>query len=170
MSLGIYQAVHDRRHAAGELNNMADRCREMGELERALGYAQTAVEWAHEVPAPDIEAHAHSTLADIYLKLGDPDAAEREARLAEQLAPEALDRPRIGAWMVLARLAEQRGDDTGTDLYYGRAIDALRRTGHQSALADAALAHSLVLRKRGDTEAALKRALESVKARAKRPH
>lgn len=164
LSLGAFEARQNARQAAREINNMAVRYKELGDLNRALECAREAVARAHEVNATDVEALAYSTLALVHLTLGDTETAAQEAGVAEQLAPNDTHLARIDAWLVLADLAERKGQHDRADKLYGRALEALTQIGHHSTYADAAAAYSLALRKRGDTERALQYALNALDA------
>jgi tetratricopeptide (TPR) repeat protein len=168
LSVGIYEIKHNRRQAAHELNNMAARCRELGRLDTALEYAQQAIDWARESRATDVEALAHSTLAETYFQLDQLEAAESEAETAQVLVSDPHDLATIDAWIVLAKVAEQRGDQSRTDEMYCRALEALERIGHQTLYADTALAYSLALERRGDLRQALRLAREAAQAKATR--
>ena len=168
LSLGAFEARQNTYQAARELNNMAMRYKELGRLDEALDHAREAAARAHEVNARDVEAVARSTLALVYLNREDIPAATAEAEIAEQLASEDTDLARIDAWLVLADVAERNGERERADELYTRALENLQRIGHQPSYADAAVAYSLVLRQRGDTEGALRYALDAAQAKAAR--
>lgn len=165
LSLGAFNAQQNGRQVARELNKLAIEYRELGDLKQALQCAQEAVARAQRVDARDVEASAHSTLASIHLQSNKEDAAESEARLADSLASADTDLARIDAWIVQAKLAERRGDHARSDKLYRRALDNLKRIGRHGAYHDAALAYSLALRNRGDTEGALEFALQAAEVR-----
>jgi tetratricopeptide (TPR) repeat protein len=167
LSLGTFEAAQDGRHAASELNNVAVRYEEIGDLDRALESAQEAVERAQIVGDRELETSARSTLASILLRREDIETAAHEAETAIALAPS--DAARVDAWLVLARIAD--GDDEGerVDDLYGKALTTLRAGERHSAYADAALAYSLVLRQRGNTEGALEFALEAAQEKMAHP-
>jgi HTH-type transcriptional regulator, quorum sensing regulator NprR len=168
LSLGAFEAKRNAQQAARELNNMAVRYQEIGQLDRALEHAQDAATRAREVNARDVEAAARSTVALIYLKCENFEAATAEAEAAESLATDDTDQSRIDAWLVLGDLAERNGDRERADMLYRRALDGLRQIGYEPGYADAAVAYSLILRQRGDTEGALHYALEAAQAKATR--
>ncbi|HZT97279.1 MAG TPA: hypothetical protein VFB34_10650, partial [Chloroflexota bacterium] len=85
-SVAAFRLKRDWKLVARELNNMAMRYQERGELETASERAEEAVERAHEIGATDIEAHSRGTLALIRFQRGDMDGAQREAIVAEELA------------------------------------------------------------------------------------
>jgi tetratricopeptide (TPR) repeat protein len=163
LSLGAFEAKQDGRAAASELNNVAVRYEELGDLDHALETAQEAVERARTLPDRELETSARSTLASILLGRSEVEGAIREAEAALTLAP--ADAGRVDAWLVLARVAHLQGDPARTDELYGRALGILRESGRQGAYADASLAYSLVLRDRGNTESALEYALEAAQAK-----
>lgn len=169
MSLGVFEAQNNGRHAANELNNIATRYREMNNLDQAIACANEAVTRAQQVGAFDVEAAAHSTLAAVYVQARDFGTARTEAEAAERLSGNDSALPRIDAWIVLAKIAEHNQDTERADRLYRRALEQLERLGHQAAYADAALAYSLVLRQRGDTERALEFALQAAQARPAQP-
>jgi tetratricopeptide (TPR) repeat protein len=163
LSLGAFEAKQDGRSAASELNNVAVRYEELGDLEHALETAREAVERARTLPDRELETSARSTLASILLRRHDVDGAIAEAEAALSLAP--TDAGSVDAWLVLARVAHLQGDAARTDELYSRALEILRESGRHGAYADASLAYSLVLRDRGNTEGALEYALEAAQAK-----
>jgi tetratricopeptide (TPR) repeat protein len=169
LSLGAFTAQHNGRQVARELNNLACEYRDLGDLDRALECAREAVTRAQEIKSREVEAVAHSTMASVFLRRDDIATAETEARLADELSSSDTDLARIDAWVVLAKIADRKGDRARTDALYRRALENLRQIGHHSAYADAALAYSLMLRQRGDTEGALDYALQAAEARPARP-
>lgn len=165
LSLGAFEAKQDVRRAATELNNLAVRHQELDQLDRAMECAQQAVRRAEQIKAREVEALAHSTLAEIHVKLAEYDAAALEAQAADRLAADDTDVARIYAWIVLAKVAERQGAHAEVDDLYRRALSALEGLGYQSLLMDTALEYSLVLRKRGETERALEFALKGLQAK-----
>ncbi len=59
---------------------------------------------------PSMAGRAHGRLGDLYLRLGDLDAAKRELELAVELAPGDHD-----ALFTLSRVLQRLGDDEGAD-------------------------------------------------------
>jgi tetratricopeptide (TPR) repeat protein len=165
LSLGAFEAVQHGRQIARELNSVAVGYRALDDLDQALECAREAVTRAQQVKALDVEALAHSTIASIQLRLENFEVAESEAQAANQLSSNDTDLARIDAWIVLAKLAERRGDHARTDELYTNALENLRRIGNHRAFTDAAYAYSLLLRERGNTEAALEWALQAAQAR-----
>jgi tetratricopeptide (TPR) repeat protein len=163
LSLGAFEARQDGHSAASELNNVAVRYEELGDLDHAFETAQEAVERARVVADRELETSARSTLASILLGRGDRAAAVDEAKAALALAPNEADC--VDAWLVLARIAHRERDAERTDELYGKALAVLRDSGRHGAYADASLAYSLVLRERGNTEGALEYALEAAQAK-----
>lgn len=168
LSVGAFQAQHNARLAANELNNLAVGYQELDDLEQALVCAREAVERARQVGARDIEAQARATLASIYLEQDDLVRAEQEARQAEERSENDADLARVDARIVLGEIAERNGDRARADTLYQQALDALRDSAHHAAYGEAALGYSLLLQRRGDTERALKFALEAAQTRASR--
>lgn len=168
LSVGIFEAKHNKRHAAKELNAMAGHFRDLEELDTALQYASKAVDWARESRASDVEALAHGTLALTYLKLDRLDDARAEAETAEHLASPDEDIARVDAWVTLGRISERRGDPARADALFQEALQVLHERGHKVLYADTAVAYSLVLRSRGDTDGALKYALEAAQIHSNR--
>jgi tetratricopeptide (TPR) repeat protein len=169
LSLGAYEARQNSYAAAHELNNMAVRYQEMGNLGQAQQCAQESIERARAINAPDVEALARSTLASIYLQMGQLDRAEAEANLADRMAADDTDLARIYAWLVLAKIADGVSDYQRSDDFYRRALDVLKDTNRHAIYADAALAYSLALRTRGEVEGALDLALQAAQAKSARP-
>jgi tetratricopeptide (TPR) repeat protein len=165
LSVAAFEANHNARGAANELNGMAVRYQDLGNLQQALECGREAVERARQVSARDLEALAHSTLAAIHLKLEDVGTAAAEARVAEALSASENDLARIDAWLVLAEIAERESETVRADELYQKALLALQERGWQAAYAEAALAYSLLLRRRGETNRALEYALEAAQAR-----
>jgi tetratricopeptide (TPR) repeat protein len=166
LSVATFQAGQNLQQLAAEINNMAMRYLELGDLDQALQIAQSAVDRAREVCSAELEATAHSTLASVYMRLGDIEAAGVEAEAAERLAPNDSSLSRVEGWKTMAEIAERNGDSTRADLLYQRALESLENSGQRSAYADTALAYSLLLRNRGNTERALELALEAARSRS----
>jgi tetratricopeptide (TPR) repeat protein len=169
LSLGAYEAKQNSRAAAHELNNMAVRYQEMGNLTQAQQCAQESIERAQSVNAPEVEALARSTLASVYLAMGQLDRAKAEAEIANRMASDDKDLARIYSWLVLAKIADGVGDYARSDDLYRRALDVLKETQRHAIYADAALAYSLALRTRGEVEGALDLALQAAQAKSARP-
>lgn len=168
LSLSAFEAKQNARLAASELNNLAVRYQDLGNLEQARECAEESIERARRTNAPDVEALAHSTLAQIYLRRQDFQAAAREAELASTIAPDADGLAQVDAWTVQAELAERDGDHARADELFQRALDVLKRSDLQVRYADIALAYSHALRDRGSTEQALDLALRAAEARSTR--
>ncbi len=88
--------------------------------------------------------------------------------MAESAAGDG-DTSLVDAWIVLAKIAEDRGDTQTADQLYRRTLETLQNSDAGKRYADTAIAYSLVLRRRGDTEGALTYALEAAQA-APRSH
>lgn len=160
-SVAAFRLRRDWRQVARELNNMAVRHGDAGDLQAGAARAKEAVDRAREAGAGDIEAYARGTLASIYLRLDRPDEAEREARAAELLASDKTPLVRVDAWVVQGRIAAIRGEADRADALYKRALASLQVLGHQTRFGETALEYSLLLRERGDLEAALDIALQA---------
>jgi tetratricopeptide (TPR) repeat protein len=165
MSVGIYDALQNQVNASRELDNMADRLIDLGKLDEALSFAQEAVERAQAIHAVAVEAHNRTTLASIMFERGDPKAAKVEAETA--LAAAGTDSPLVlaDAWVVLGKVAESEGDTKASDGYYQQTLTLLKEHGHMTRYGDVALAYSLALQKRGETERALGFALFAAQER-----
>jgi tetratricopeptide (TPR) repeat protein len=165
MSVGIYDALQNQVNASRELDNMADRLIDLGKLDEALSFAEEAVERARAINAVTVEAHNRTTLAAIIFERGDPEAAKIEAEKA--LASVGSDSPLVlaDAWVVLAKVAQSEGDIAASDAYYLQTLDLLKQHGQMSRYGDVALAYSLALQKRGETERALGFALFAAQER-----
>jgi tetratricopeptide (TPR) repeat protein len=169
LSLGAYDAKQNSRAAAHELNNMAVRYQEMGDLGQAQQCAQESIARAQAVNAPEVEALARSTLASIYLQMSQMELAGIEAEIADRMAADDTDLARVYAWLVLAKIADSVLNYERSDDLYRRALDTLRETNRHAIYADAALAYSLALRTRGEVEGALDLALQAAQAKSARP-
>jgi len=169
LSVAVFEAQHNARQAAREMNNLAVRYRELNDLNRALECARESVQRSQEIHAADVEAAAHSTLASVYLRMDNIPAAEDEAQQADRFASSDTDAARVDAWVVLAEIAERRRDRARADDLYRRALEVSERTGRITFYANAALAYSLMLQRRGDTERALEYALQAAQAKTSRP-
>lgn len=163
-SVAAFRLKRDWKLVARELNNMAMRYLERGEFETARERAEEAVQRAHDAGAVDLEASGRGTLASVCLQQGRLEDAEKEARASEALAPETAPLARVDAWLVLGQIAAQRGKPVQADDYYKRSLDSLRKLRHRTRFADTALSYSLLLKERGDTDAALDVALEAAQA------
>jgi tetratricopeptide (TPR) repeat protein len=164
LSLTAFEANREVRQAARELNNVAMKYRELSDLSQALECARQAVERSALIHATDLEALGRSTLASIYLQLGDEDSARREAGVVDEMEEAHSTPAAVDAWIVLAEIANRHGDHARTDELYRRALDVLERNGWYFARAEKALAYSLLLRERGDTEGALEYAVQAAQA------
>ncbi len=169
MSLGIHELKQNRREAARELNNMASCMRDLDRLDQALEDSERAVMWAREAQSPDIEAIAHSTRAAIYLRQGNLEQAQREVEAVDALTGDEVNLARINAWTVRARVAGENRDYETCDRYFQQVLTALAEAGHHAEHSEAALAYSLLLEERGDTQAALKYALQAARQRVAQP-
>ena len=168
LSLGMFQFQQDWRLVAGELNNLAVRYREIGELDSALAKAQEAVKQSQDAQAQDMEAIARGTLASIHLQRDELGAAEAEAAAAESLASSDLDLARIDAWVVQAQMADRRNDTAKSDQLYTRALDGLRELDNRGRLAEVALRYANVLNERGESKAGFALAVEAAQVTASR--
>lgn len=169
LSVAVFEAEQNARQAARELNNLAVRYSELNDLGQALECARESVGRAQQVNAHDVEALAHSTLASILLRTDEANQAEIEALTAERLASDDTDPARVDAWIVLAEIAERRGDRERADDLYQRALKVSEQEGRVTFYANAALTYSLLLQRRGDTERALEYALQAAQARTTQP-
>lgn len=169
LALAIFEQRHSEREAAHELSNLAARYEELEDLAQAIALGQEAVERAQRAKAPDIEALARSTLAAAYLGSGDAEQARREAEAARVLAPGDTGLGAIDAMVVLAKLAEERGDQATADEQFGAALGALKRNGFNTRYANVALTYSDALLARGDLQGALGYATAAARALAARP-
>jgi tetratricopeptide (TPR) repeat protein len=167
-SVATYRLRRDWKQVARELNNVAMRHLESGDLERARERAQESVQRAQEVEAPDVEAHSRGTLALVCLQQGNIEEAQQQAALAEALASDESPLAKIDAWMVMADIAALSENWERVDQLYRGALDVLRKLDHKSRLADTALRYSLQLRKRGDLSAALDLAVEAAESKGGR--
>ncbi|HEX6508580.1 MAG TPA: tetratricopeptide repeat protein [Chloroflexota bacterium] len=169
LSVAAFTAHQNEQQAARELNNLAVRYGELNDLKSALECGEEAVARAQQANARDVEAIAHSTLAAVHLKLDEIEAARSEAQVAEGLAGDDEDIARIDAWIVKGKIADRDGDPELADDLFRRALAGLERNKCYTAYADAALAYSLILRERGETERALEYAVRAAQTKAARP-
>lgn len=167
-SVAAFRLKRDWRQVARELNNMATRHRDLGNLESAEETATESIERAEGLGAEDIEALARSTLASIYLRQGRLEEAEAEARRAEELAANTVPLAQIDAWVVQGRIAALKRQPDRTDEFYRKALDKLSTLDHEMRVAETALEFSRLLRERGDTEAALDFAIQAAEAKGGR--
>jgi tetratricopeptide (TPR) repeat protein len=168
MSLAMYERRQNLLGAALELNNMAMRYIEMHDFESARASASTAAERARQAGSADIEALAHSTLAQIALDTEQLEEARTHAETAITLSPDDTSLARIDGWTVLADLAERAGDHDRVDELYGKAMEQLDHIGQHLRHADVAVAYSLALRRRGDTDRAFDLALRAAQMKSAR--
>jgi tetratricopeptide (TPR) repeat protein len=169
LGLGIWEAKQNQREAAHELANIAARYEEIGETDLALTTALEAVTRAQQSKAPDIEGLARSSLAAVYLRLGRTDDAREQAAMVQQLGLHPHDLGFIDTVIVLAKLAEQAGNDSESDALYGQALAALEQNGLHGRYADVALAYSEALSERGDLVRAFEFAKRAAKTLTARP-
>jgi tetratricopeptide (TPR) repeat protein len=166
LSLAMYERRQNLLGAATELNNIATRQVELGDLVAARDAAKVGLERARQVGSPEVEAIAHSTLAEVSLKQDLFEEAEHEASEAVALAVREGSPARIGGWTVLATLAERRGDHERVDELYGKALAELQRSEQHLHHADVAVAYSLALRRRGETDRAFDLALQAAQMKS----
>jgi tetratricopeptide (TPR) repeat protein len=168
LSLAMYERRQNTLGAAMELNNIAMRNVELGKLEAAREAAEGSLDRAREAGSQEVQAIAHGTIAEVSLKQERLDEAAAEATEAVALA-ETLGSPaRIGGWTVLAELAERRGDHAAVDDLYGKAMANLQANEQHLHYADVAVAYSLALKRRGETDRAFDLALEAAQLKSTR--
>jgi tetratricopeptide (TPR) repeat protein len=163
LSIAIFEARNNQREAAHELANMAARYEELGETDKALGLAQDAVLRAQRTHALDIESLARSTLATVFLRLGQLDEAQAQAVAVQELGLNEEDLGVIDTLIVLAKMAEHAGDRARADERFLKSLTTLESNGLHMRYADVALAYSEALRTRGDVQGALDWALTAAK-------
>jgi DNA-binding SARP family transcriptional activator/tetratricopeptide (TPR) repeat protein/DNA-binding XRE family transcriptional regulator len=87
----MHQALHDRRNEAETCRRIAEACRDLGDLEPAAAHARQAITLAREAAVRPFEIAAHSTLATVLVRLGEPEQGLAEHKLAQDLAGKADD-------------------------------------------------------------------------------
>lgn len=168
LALHVYQSKQNTRWSAHELNNIAARYRQLGELDEALESGNQALSWAVESGWREEETLTRSTLAAIERDRGNVTAARLHAESAIDRAANQHDEGRVDAMLVLASLEMREGRFERADMLYLDVLTALRETANHARYADAALAYSLALRGRGDLSTALHYAHEAARANFRR--
>jgi len=100
----MHQGLRDRRNEAETCRRMAEAYRDLGDLGPAAEHAGQAVALAREAASERFEIVAHSTLATILVRLGEPAQGLAEHALARDLAGKAGDQAQQAD--VLMELAE----------------------------------------------------------------
>jgi DNA-binding SARP family transcriptional activator/tetratricopeptide (TPR) repeat protein/DNA-binding XRE family transcriptional regulator len=123
----MQHALDDRRNEAETCRRIAEAHRDLGDLEPAAAHARLAITLAREAAVQHYEISAHSTLAMILVRLGEPEQGLAEHTLAQELAGKAGDPARQAE--VLMDLAESM-------VWLGRLEEALLTAQDVSAAAD----------------------------------
>jgi tetratricopeptide (TPR) repeat protein len=123
----MQHALDDRRNEAETCRRIAEAHRDLGDLEPAAAHARLAITLAREAAVQHYEIAAHSTLAMILVRLGEPEQGLAEHTLAQELAGKAGDPARQAE--VLMDLAESM-------VWLGRLEEALLTAQDVSAAAD----------------------------------
>jgi tetratricopeptide (TPR) repeat protein len=169
LALGILE-VRDRHwEVSRELNELALRYLELGDLGQALEAAQAAVARSEQSGERGAEAMTRSTLATVLLRAGRVDEARIEAEVAREMAEAETDLARIDAWVVLARIAQRDGDYARADELFPAALASLEQTERWSRYADVALAYADALGEQNRAAEAFRYARLAAEARAGRP-
>jgi tetratricopeptide (TPR) repeat protein len=168
MSLAMYERRQNLLGAAVELNNIAMRHLQLDDLASARSMAVSAVERAKQAGSTDTEAVAYSTMAQISFRLEEFDVAYIEAEKAVDLASDDSSLARVDGWAVLAGLADRDGDNERADELFTKALEALRESDQQLRYAEVAVAYSMALRRRGETDKAFELAFGAVQAKGSR--
>jgi DNA-binding SARP family transcriptional activator/tetratricopeptide (TPR) repeat protein/DNA-binding XRE family transcriptional regulator len=87
----MHQALHDRRNESETCRRIAEAYRDLGDLEAAAAHARQAITLAREAAVQRFEISAHSTLATVLVRLGEPEQGLAEHTLAQDLAGKAGD-------------------------------------------------------------------------------
>jgi DNA-binding SARP family transcriptional activator/tetratricopeptide (TPR) repeat protein/DNA-binding XRE family transcriptional regulator len=82
----MHQALHDRRNEAETCRRIAEAYRDLGDLEPAAAHARQAITLAREAAVQRFEISAHSTLATVLVRLGEPEQGLAEHARARELA------------------------------------------------------------------------------------
>lgn len=107
----IYERLGDRPNYGRLLNNLGGLKFLLGRIDEAVGLLKQAVSVALEVDGTADAAQAISSLAQVHLRTGDLDSAEKQARYALELLAGRVDfTEEIGnAQLVLGRTLAERG-------------------------------------------------------------
>jgi tetratricopeptide (TPR) repeat protein len=87
----MQQALDDRRNEAETCRRIAEADRDLGNLESAAAHARQAITLAREAAVQEYEISAHSTLATILVRLGEPERGLAQHTRAQDLAAQAGD-------------------------------------------------------------------------------
>ncbi len=157
-SVATYRLRRDWKLVANELNNMAMRYKERGELDVAIKRGREAVQRAVQAGSPRLRhlptprSQRSTSNNGIWTK---PSGKQRWLRVS----PGGNGLPAIDAWLVRAEISAERDDwDTASSLYR-QALQELSNLKHRTRLNDSALRYSELLRQRGDLEGALEMAV-----------
>jgi DNA-binding SARP family transcriptional activator/tetratricopeptide (TPR) repeat protein/DNA-binding XRE family transcriptional regulator len=123
----MQQALHDRRNEAETCRRIAEAHRDLGDLEAAAAHARQAITLAREAAVQYFEISAHSTLATILVRRGEPEPGLAQHTRAQDLAAQTGDPAQQAE--VLMDLAESLA-------WLGRPEEALLTAQDVSAAAD----------------------------------
>jgi tetratricopeptide (TPR) repeat protein len=165
-SVQAFRAKQEMALAARELNTLATRYREVGQLEEAQDAARQAAERAHTVGDIDTESAALAGLAEMALERGETEIAQQHARTSIDVVGAETTTGSLDAQIVLARIAESRGDTETADRYFTQALAWLREKHAWYMFRDVALAYSGIMKARGQLQEALDLAVQAAEAQS----
>lgn len=129
----------------------------------ALSYCEKALAFAREHPQTGFPFVVYSTKVLTHLRLNDPDAAEKFARTAIAEARTGDRRiKQIELLLMLAKIAQRRGDETKSLTYQEQAIELARAGRVRRLLGDAEHDLAEAYHRRGEFERADKHARAAV--------
>ena len=106
----------------------------------------------------------HTSLAELLLKRGKSDEAEKEAQKAQDFARSSKDAQTQGqALIALAQIHHSRGDYAGADKLFTQALDLLDSSNAHEVAASAYFRYANLLEERGEVQrslSAIKRAYQ----------
>ena len=152
----LYTEVGDRANVGRVLNDLGGITFLLGKTEEAIGYLKEAVSTLFDA-AGDVETgYAVSSLAQVHLRTGDPEAAAKQARTALELLGDREDvREEIGnVQLVLGRALMELGQDREADECFAAAEAAFAERESASLLAAAWMARGELALDRDDSVSA----------------
>ena len=152
----LYEAVDDPLNVSRLLNNLGGLTFMLGHPEEAVAQLKDAFRIALEVGEPIDGAHAVSSLAQVHLRSGDHELAERQARHALELLDGRVDYlDEIGnAQLVLGRAFLEQGRLDEAEETFAEAEQSLEQLSSASHRAVAWMAQGDLALARGDDRAA----------------
>jgi tetratricopeptide (TPR) repeat protein len=152
----LYAEVGDRANVGRVLNDLGGITFLLGRHEEAIGFLKLAVSTLFDAAGKVETGYAVSSLAQVYLRTGKPELAEKQARTAIELLGDREDaREEIGnVQLVLGRALMELGEDAEADESFAAAETSFADRESASLLAAAWMARGELALDRDDSVSA----------------